>query len=107
MAGSGAGCHPAVPGAVGCGQGSGGPQAKAEPCTERLAAASWQRRGAACCSQGPLGVPGGSVGKDSACSAGLVPGSGRSAGEGIGYPLPYSWASLVAQLVKTPPAVQV
>ena len=30
------------------------------------------------------------------------PGSGRSAGEGIGYPLQYSWASLVAQLVKNP-----
>ena len=30
----------------------------------------------------------------------LIPGSGRSAGEGIGYPLQYSWASLVAQLVK-------
>ena len=33
------------------------------------------------------------------------PGSGRSAGEGIGYPLQYSWASLVAQLVKNPPAM--
>ena len=33
------------------------------------------------------------------------PGSGRSAGEGIGYPLQYSLASLVAQLVKNPPAV--
>ena len=33
-------------------------------------------------------------------------GSGRSAGEGIGYPLLYSWASLVAQLVKNPPAMQ-
>ena len=32
----------------------------------------------------------------------LDPGSGRSAGEGIGYPLQYSWASLVAQLVKNP-----
>ena len=32
-------------------------------------------------------------------------GSGRSAGEGIGYPLQYSWASLVAQLVKNPPAM--
>ena len=32
-------------------------------------------------------------------------GQGRSAGEGIGYPLQYSWASLVAQLVKNPPAV--
>ena len=29
----------------------------------------------------------------------MIPGSGRSAGEGIGYPLHYSWASLVAQLV--------
>ena len=33
-------------------------------------------------------------------------GLGRSAGEGIGYPLQYSWASLVAQLVKNPPAIQ-
>ena len=33
----------------------------------------------------------------------MIPGSGRSAGEGIGYPLQYSWASLVAQLVKNPP----
>ena len=31
---------------------------------------------------------------------GLIPGSGRCPGEGIGYPLQYSWASLVAQLVK-------
>ena len=39
----------------------------------------------------------GSVGKESACNAGdpsVIPGSGRSAGEGIGYPLQYSWASL-------------
>ena len=36
----------------------------------------------------------------------MIPGSGRSAGEGIGYPLQYSWASLVAQLVKNPSAVQ-
>ena len=33
------------------------------------------------------------------------PGSGRSTGEGIGYPLQYTWASLVAQLVKNPPAM--
>ena len=32
----------------------------------------------------------------------MIPGSVRSAGEGIGYPLQYSWASLVAQLVKNP-----
>ena len=36
----------------------------------------------------------------------MIPGSGRSSGEGIGYPLQYSWASLVAQLVKNPPAMQ-
>ena len=35
-----------------------------------------------------------------------IPGSGTSAGEGIGYPLQYSWASLVAQLLKNPPAMQ-
>ena len=35
----------------------------------------------------------------------LIPGSGRSAGEGIGYPLQFSWASLVVQLVKNPPAM--
>ena len=47
------------------------------------------------------GFPDSSVGKESTCSAGdpsLIPGSGWSAGEGIGYPLQYSWASLVAQL---------
>ena len=49
-----------------------------------------------------------SVGKESACNAGdlgSVPGLGRSPGEGKGYPLHYSWAFLVAQLVKNPPAV--
>ena len=43
--------------------------------------------------------PHSSVGKESACNGGdpgLIPGSGRSTGEGIGYPLQYSWASLVA-----------
>ena len=50
-----------------------------------------------------------SVGKESACNAGdpsSIPGSGRSPGEGIGYPLQFSWASLVAQLVKNPPAMR-
>ena len=50
-----------------------------------------------------------SVGKESACNAGdpgSIPGSGRSIGEGIGYPLQYSWACLVAQLVKNLPAMQ-
>ena len=48
-----------------------------------------------------------SVGKESACNTGnpgSIPGLGRSAGEGIGYPLQYSWASLVAYLVKNLPA---
>ena len=48
-----------------------------------------------------------SVGKESACNTGnpgSIPGLGRSAGEGIGYPLQYSWASLVAHLVKNLPA---
>ena len=36
----------------------------------------------------------------------MIPGSGRSAGEGLGYPLQYSWASLVAQLVKNPPTTR-
>ena len=54
------------------------------------------------------GFPDSSVGKESACSEGdrgLIPGSGRSAGEGIGYPLQYFGASLVAQRVKNPPAM--
>ena len=56
-----------------------------------------------------LGFPDSSVGKESTCNAedpSSISGSGRSAGERIGYPLQYSWASLVAQLVKNPPAVQ-
>ena len=36
----------------------------------------------------------------------MTPGLGRSLGEGIGYPLQYSWASLVAQTVKNLPAVR-
>ena len=51
---------------------------------------------------------GSSVGKESACVAGdpsSIPGLGRSPGEGIGYPLQYSWAPLVAQLVKNLPAM--
>ena len=58
---------------------------------------------------GARGFPDSLVGKESACNAGdpsLIPGSGRSAGEGIGYPLQYSRASLVVQLVKKPPAMQ-
>ena len=35
----------------------------------------------------------------------MIPGSGRPIGEGIRYPLQYSWASLVAQLVKNLPAM--
>ena len=53
--------------------------------------------------------PDSSVGKEPACNAGdpgSIPGSRRSTGEGIGYPLHYSWASLVAQLVRNPPAMR-
>ena len=56
-----------------------------------------------------VGFPHSSVDKESAYNAGdpgLIPGLGRSAGEGIGYPRQYSWASLVAQLVKNLPAMQ-
>ena len=51
---------------------------------------------------------GSSAGKESTCNAGdpgSIPGSRRSPGEWIGYPLQYPWASLVAQLVKNSPAV--
>ena len=50
-----------------------------------------------------------SVGKESNCNTGdpgSIPGSERCTGEGIGYPLQYSWASLVAQLIKNPPAIR-
>ena len=56
-----------------------------------------------------MGFPGNSAGKESTCNAAdpsSVPGSGRSTGEGIGYPLQYSWASLVAQLIKNLPVMQ-
>ena len=56
-----------------------------------------------------MGFPHSSVGKESPCKAGdpsSISGSGRSAREGIGYPFRYSWASLVAQLVKNLPAIQ-
>ena len=59
-----------------------------------------------------LGIPrlvaGCLSGKESACNAGdpsLILGLERSPGEGIGYSLQYSWASLVAQMVKNPPAM--
>ena len=57
----------------------------------------------------PGGFPVSSVGKESACNAedpGFIPESGRSPAKGLGYPFQYSWASLVAQLVKNLPAVQ-
>ena len=55
-----------------------------------------------------MGFPGGLDGKESACNAGnpgSIPGLGISTGEGIGYPLQYSWASLMAQTVKNSPAM--
>ena len=55
-----------------------------------------------------MSFPDSSVGKESICNAGdpgLIPGSGKSTGEGTGYLLQYSWASLVTQLIKNPPAM--
>ena len=59
--------------------------------------------------QGYPGFPGGSDGKEYACNAGdpgLIPGSGRAPGEGTGFPLQYTWASLLAQLVKNLPVMR-
>ena len=56
-----------------------------------------------------MGFPDSSVGKESTCNAedlGLITGSGRSPGEGTGYPLQCSWTSPVAQLVKNLPAMR-
>ena len=55
------------------------------------------------------GFPGSSSGSESTYNAGdpsSIPGSGRSPRKGIGYPLQYSWASLVAQMIKNPPAMR-
>ena len=55
------------------------------------------------------GFFGSSAGKGSACNAGnhgSIPGLGRSTGEAIGYPLQYSWDSIVAHLVKNPPTMR-
>ena len=55
-----------------------------------------------------MGFPDSSVGKEPTCSAedpSSIPGLGGSPGEGLGYPLQYSWISLVAQLVKNTPAM--
>ena len=59
--------------------------------------------------KGQHGFPDSSVGEESACNAGdpgLIPGLGRFCGEGICYPLQYSWAPPVTQLVKNLPAMQ-
>ena len=56
-----------------------------------------------------LGFPCGSIGKESTCNAGdlgLIPGLEKSPGGGHGIPLQYSWASLVAQMVKNPHSMQ-
>ena len=58
---------------------------------------------------GTMGFPGSSADEEFTWNAGdpgSVPGSGRSPEESIGYPLQYSWASLVAQMVKNPPVMQ-
>ena len=55
-----------------------------------------------------VGFPGSSAAKESACHVedpGLIPGLGRAPGEGIGYPLQYSWTSLVTQMVTNLPVI--
>ena len=55
-----------------------------------------------------MGFPGASVGKESTCNAGdagFIRGSGSSPGEGIGYPLQYSWATVMTEMVKNLPAM--
>ena len=56
-----------------------------------------------------MGFPGGSAGKEFTCNSvdpSSIPGSGRSSGEEIGYPFQYPWASLMAQAIKSLPAMQ-
>ena len=68
----------------------------------------WKFIQVVCISKQCLSFPGGSAGKESACNAGdlgSIPGSGRSPGEGIGYPLQSFWASMVAQTVKNLPVM--
>ena len=68
-----------------------------------------QHLGLAVSLQALRGFPDSSVGKESACNAGdpgLILGWRRSTGEWIDYPLQYSWASIVAQLVKNLPEMQ-
>ena len=57
----------------------------------------------------PLSFPDSSLGKESTCNAGdpgSSSGSGRFTEEGIGYSLQYSWTTLMAELVKNPPAMR-
>ena len=71
----------------------------------RIASCLVQRKGGSLRFQG---FPDNSAGKESTCNAGdpgSIPGSGSSAGEGIGYPLQYSWTFLMVQLVKNLPAM--
>ena len=75
-----------------------------------MSAASFQNvRLKMCCISIDWGFLGSSAGKESTCNAGdpgSILGSRRSPGEGIDYPLQYSWASLVAQMLKNQPAMQ-
>ena len=73
-------------------------------------ATTWMNLASIIRSEGLLqGFPESSVGKESTCTAGhpgLIPRLGRSSGEGIGYSLQYSWASLVAQLLNNLPVMR-
>ena len=71
-----------------------------------LCAGWWRKASRWAQRKGARKFPGGSAGEESACSAGdpgSIRGSGRSSGEGTGYPLQYSWTFLMVQLVKNLP----
>ena len=83
------------------------------PCTSPFSSPFWNCVISECDINGiiycVMGFPDSSVGNESACNAGepsLIPGLGRSAGEGKGYLLQCSWASPVAQMVRNLPAMQ-
>ena len=53
-----------------------------------------------------MGLPGSSAPACISGDPGLIPELGSSPGEGIGYPLQYSWASLLVHMVKNLPSMR-
>ena len=82
---------------------------RSQPISQQQPPDMWMKRPWRCLCLQPPFEDWSSAGKEFICNAGdpgLIPGSGRSTGEGIGYSFQYSWASLVAQLVKNRPTMQ-